>query len=246
MGAREKRFELWQAAAGLLLRADCLCCGRLVGLDSDLHSAGAAVHGQLCEDCGAELQQQWVRADPPVLAVPVFAAGAYGGVRRALILAMKERLRPAAFVVAARVLEAGIIHLAGRAVVPDPRWGEVVLVPAPSRRQAARRRGGDVVSRMCHLVAERNAGVRVFDVAYMQESARDSVGLNRAERRANVSANIRVLRPVMRELLRVSGESARVVIVDDVCTTGATIVQFATVLRANGVTVAAALVLASA
>ena len=95
-------------------------------------------------------------------------------------------------------------------------------------------------------MAERNAGVQVFDVAYMQESARDSVGLNRAERRANVSANIRVLRPAVRELLRVSSESARVVIVDDVCTTGATIAQFATVLRANGVTVAAALVLASA
>lgn len=246
--------ELWHTTCGLLLRADCLCCGRLVSAESDVEAAGAAVGNELCAECGAALHAPWSRVDPPISPVPVFAAGSYGGPQRALILSMKEHLRPAAFVVASRVLEAGVSHLAGQGVIPDPRWGRVVLVPAPSRRHAARKRGGDIVSRICHAAAARSEGIDVVDVAHMSESAQDSVGLNRAERRANVSANIRANPAAARHLENLVNHpaknsvrsSVRVIIVDDVCTTGATIAQFATVLRAHGVPVSAALVLAAA
>ena len=259
-GARSGGFgdsarQLARAASGLVWRADCLCCGRVVSPETELPAAGWGVGDQLCADCGAQLQRPWVREEPPVSVLPVFAAGTYGGPRRALIIALKERLRPMAFHVAARVLEAGVMHMVRQGSVPDPRWGQVVLLPAPSRRHAARARGGDVVSRICHLVAARHPGIAVVDVAYLDDVAADSVGLNRAQRRANVSANLRVDKTELqnlRRLLRAEPQAGawrlptQVLIVDDVCTTGATLSQFASVLRGRGVVVTAALVLAAA
>ena len=77
--------------------------------------------------------------------MPVFSLGRYAGVRREAIVAVKERGR------------ADLIRpLSARAAAPGwrtcPTWGIVdtplTLVPAPTRRSAARRRGGDPVTRM--------------------------------------------------------------------------------------------------
>lgn len=217
------------ALAGLVWRADCVCCGAVTG-------------GQLCEACGLQLMERWQRWQPRVAVVPVFAAGVYGGARRMLILSAKERLRPAAIDVAGRVLAAGILHVSGLGLVPDPRLGRVVLVPAPTRKSAARKRGGDIVTRFCHAAAALYPGVEVHPVAWLSEASVDSVGLDRNQRRENVASSIR-FDPSAVGRLRGVGE---VVIVDDVCTTGATTAQFALALTARGVRPRLALVLAGA
>lgn len=251
--------ELWDAAVGLVWRADCVCCGRLVGGDSPLRAAGVGVKNQLCEDCGLELQRPWLAVHPAVEVAPVYAAGAYGGALRALVLSLKSHLRPAARDVAARVLEAGIFTLAVRGVVVDPRWGSLVLVPAPSRSKSARERGGDVVSRVCHALRDRHPdAIRVCDVGHLSDSAEDSVGLSKAERKENVAQNIRLDARAVQRLRRETKEAKRgrhpkkgegavsIIVVDDVCTTGATSAQFSLALRATGVRVDAVLVLAAA
>lgn len=214
------------------------------------------MRGQLCHRCAWDLQVPWRRVTPPVSVAPVFAAGYYGGAHRALILALKEHLRPAALSVASRVLEGGILHVAGLDLVPDPRLGNVVLLPAPCRRHAAAERGGDLVTRMCETAAKRWQGnVYVAQVAFMEDSAQDSVGLGRAARRANVASHVRLraealkrLRGLLRRLAHPEeGRVAtKVLIVDDVCTTGATSAQFSMALRAAGVPVDGVLVLAAA
>lgn len=159
-----------------------------------------------------------------------------------LILSAKERLRPAAIEVAGRVLAAGILHVSGLGLVPDPRLGRVVLVPAPTRQSAARQRGGDIVTRFCQAAAALYPGVEVCPVGWLDEASVDSVGLGRHQRRENVARGIRC-DPVAVGQLRGVRE---VVIVDDVCTTGATTAQFALALSAHGVHPQLALVLAGA
>lgn len=217
------------ALVGLVWRADCVCCGK-------------PTNKQLCEECGLQLMQSWQRWQPRVALVPVFAAGVYGGARRMLILSAKERLRPAAIDVAGRVLAAGILHVSGLGLVPDPRLGRVVLVPAPTRRSAARQRGGDIVTRFCRAAAALYPGVEVYPVAWLSEESVDSVGLDRHQRRENIAGKI-LFDPTAIGRLRGMGE---VVIVDDVCTTGATTAQFALALAARGVRPRLALVLAGA
>lgn len=157
-----------------------------------------------------------------------------------LILSAKERLRPAAIDVAGRVLAAGILHVSGLGLVSDPRLGRVVLVPAPTRRSAARKRGGDIVARFCHVAAALYPGVEVHPVAWLSETSVDSVGLNRHQRRENVASSI-LFDSAAVGRLRGVGE---VVIVDDVCTTGATTAQFALALAVRGVRPRLTLVLA--
>lgn len=136
--------------------------------------------------------------------------------------------------------------LSRRGFIADPRLADVVLLPAPTRRSAARARGGDVVTKVCHEMAK-GKGIRVWELAFLDEHAADSVGLDRQQRRENISRNL-VLDDVktleLRRFLRRPGRCA--VIVDDVCTTGSTSAQFALALRARGVEVAAVLVLAAA
>lgn len=204
----------------------------------------------LCEECAVQLQAPWQRVEPPVVTVPVFAAGAYGGARRSLVLALKEHLRDAAATVAGRIISSGILHVAGRGLIVDPRLGTVVLVPCPSRRHAARARGGDHMVKVCRRVAQLWASVVVADVSWLGEDARDSVGLSRAQRRANVAANIRFnvkdVAELRRIIHRVGRKNCSVVVVDDVCTTGATSAQFSLALAAAGVDVDAVLVVAAA
>jgi predicted amidophosphoribosyltransferase len=177
------------------------------------------------------------RADEPVLVtprldpgVPVFALGRYAGPRRQAILAVKERGRTDLVRPLGDALRAGLARLLTWGVVSTP----LVVVPAPTRVTAARRRGGDPVARMARVAAA--PGVTVVDALRMRALARDSVGLSAGARQRNVTGRIRLRRSV-------SGE---VVLVDDIVTTGATATESVRVLQRAGAVVVAVLAIANA
>jgi predicted amidophosphoribosyltransferase len=204
--------------------------------------AGCALPGAaLCRACATALTAGVRAADPtprPPGLPRCWAAAAYTGVARAILLAYKEHdrrdLLPAlggalagAVATAARV--AGVVAAPHHAGVPP---GPVLLVPVPSTAAAVRARGGDHVDRLARAAAERlraeGWSPRVVRLLAAARRRRDSAGLDAVGRRANVTG-----------AFRWSGRTADVrsppvVIVDDLVTTGATLAEAASVLRTLG------------
>ena len=97
-----------------------------------------------CKACARELA---VKADEPHLitarldpGVPVFSLGRYAGARREAIVAVKEHGRTDLIAPLAAALQSGLAHLLKWGVI---RHAPITIVPAPTRRVTARRRGGD-------------------------------------------------------------------------------------------------------
>jgi predicted amidophosphoribosyltransferase len=189
-----------------------------------------------CDACAKELAVG--SGDPHLIApradpgVPVFSLGHYAGARRSAIVATKEHGRTDLIVPLAGALRAGIARLLSWGVVEAP----VTVVAAPTRRWAARRRGGDPVTRMAQVAAAGLTGVPVVAALRTRAFVADSVGLSSADRQRNIAGRVKVIRPV-------SGE---VLLVDDIITTGATAAESVRVLQAIGAQVAAVLALANA
>nr|MDQ3764433.1 ComF family protein [Actinomycetota bacterium] len=110
----------------LLLPVECAGCGL----------PGAV----LCPDCEV-LVRAPVRVYPPCCAAgpPVYALGAYRGRLRAVLLAYKERGRRDLAGPLGGALAAALLQLRSQ---PGRRPSGICLVPVPSRRAAAARRGG--------------------------------------------------------------------------------------------------------
>ncbi|ORA78238.1 ComF family protein [Mycobacterium malmoense] len=190
-----------------------------------------------CDACAAELSvaagQPHVitpRIDPQA---PVFALGRYAGARRHAILAMKERGRGDLVAPLAHALAVGIHRLLTWGMVETP----LTIVPAPTRRWAARRRGGDPVTRLARAAVAEHPDVTVVQALRMKALARDSAGLGTAARERNIAGRV---------LLRGPRVRTEVLVVDDIVTTGATACESVRTLRAAGIRVAAVLAIAAA
>ncbi|OBH03925.1 ComF family protein [Mycobacterium sp. E1747] len=190
-----------------------------------------------CSTCAAELD---VRPDEPHVInpridpeAPVFALGRYAGARRAAILALKENGRGDLVTPLARALAVGVHRLLAWGMVETP----LTIVPAPTRRSAARRRGGDPVTRLARAAVAGHPAIAVAPALRMRALVRDSVGLGTAARERNVTGRVR---------LRQAPPRTEVVIVDDIVTTGATARESVRELRAAGVRVTAVLAVAAA
>ena len=188
-----------------------------------------------CDTCARALA---VKADEPHLitprldpGVPVFSLGRYVGVRRAAILAVKERGRTDLVPVLGAALRAGLTNLVVWGILAGP----LTLVPAPTRRSSARRRGGDPVTRIA--VAADLPGVVVAPVLRTRAFTRDSVGLAAAAREQNIAGRV---------IVRGRAPGDEVVLVDDVSTTGATAAESVRVLQSTGSRVSAVVVVANA
>jgi predicted amidophosphoribosyltransferase len=207
----------------LILPLECGGCG--------------AASTRWCDACAAELA---VRPDQPHLMsprvdpqVPVFALGLYAGARRQAILAAKEHGRGDLVTPLARALAVGVHRLLSWGMVETP----FTIVPAPTRRSAARRRGGDPVARIAGAAVAAHPDIAVVHALRMTALVRDSVGLGTSAREHNVAGRVRLTRKLPR---------AEVVLVDDIVTTGATAHESVRVLHAAGVRVAAVLTIAAA
>jgi predicted amidophosphoribosyltransferase len=172
------------------------------------------------------------RIDP---GVPVFALGRYAGARRQVIVAMKDRGRSDLVTPLAQALALGVHRLLGWGLLDVP----LTIVPAPTRSWAARRRGGDPVTRIAMLATADHPHITVVRALRMKALARDSAGLGSAARERNIAG--RVL--LTRRRLPADGE---VLLVDDIVTTGATARESVRVLQTAGARVSAVLALAAA
>jgi predicted amidophosphoribosyltransferase len=191
-----------------------------------------------CDACAAELR---VRPDEPLIVcprqdpgVPVFSLGRYAGARRRAVVELKEHGRTDLLVPLADAVAAALRTLIVWGLIAAP----LTVVPAPTRLLAARRRGGDPVTRIARAAITGTGidGLRVQPALAMRAFTRDSVGLSSAQRERNVAGRVRQRTPV-------SGE---VLIFDDIVTTGATAAESVRVLQTSGARVVGVLVIAHA
>ncbi|SPM28524.1 Predicted amidophosphoribosyltransferases, partial [Mycobacterium terramassiliense] len=189
-----------------------------------------------CEACALELA---VRPDEPHVVnprvdpeAPVFALGRYAGARRRAILTLKENGRGDLVAPLALALAVGVYRLLTWGMVETP----LTIVPAPTRRSAARRRGGDPVTRVARAAVAGHPDITVAPALRMKALARDSVGLGTSARERNIAGRV---------VLRGRRPGTEVVVVDDVVTTGTTARESVRILRAAGVRVAAVLAIAA-
>lgn len=162
----------------------------------------------------------------------MYSLGRYAGPRRAAVIAVKEHGRADLLGPLAGALRTGLLHLLTWGLVDTP----LTVVPAPTRRWSARRRGGDPVTRMARTAAAGLPAVAVVQALRTRAFVADSVGLSSADRQRNIGGRLRLVRPVAGEVL----------VVDDVVTTGATAAESVRVLHTIGARVAAVLVVANA
>lgn len=209
----------WREIAGLVLPVDCGGCG--------------SPRTELCEECAAQLYggaPRRVRPDPEPVGLPlVHAAAAYGNAVRAVLLAHKERGALGLAGAAGKAL-AGAVR-AGAGSSPDGR--PLLLVPVPSARRATAARGHDPARRIALAAAAelRRAGTsaRVAGVLRQRRPVADQSGLGARERRENLAGALRVVAGGGRLLA-----AGRVVLVDDLLTTGASLAEAARAIEEGG------------
>lgn len=194
-----------------------------------------------CRPCAGLLDRPTAHRPTPSPAglPPLWVAGRYEDEVRAALLAYKERGRRDL----AGPLGVALAGAVGRACAAGRGGGRLVVIPVPSRRSVARARGGDHVRRLArHAAAALSADgrrVTVVPVLRVRGRPRDSAGLSAAARSTNLAGSLTVT----------SGTAAcmgqTVVVVDDLVTTGATLVEAARALRDAKIEVTAAAAVAA-
>jgi predicted amidophosphoribosyltransferase len=157
--------------------------------------------------------------------LPVWSTTQYRDPVRSAVVAWKDRGRADLTPYLAQALR----RAAGRALPSGP----VLLVPAPSSRRARRERGHDpvrdVAVRCAASLRRAGADVRVVPALVHARRVADQAGLGSAARADNLDGALAVSRAWVRHVV-----GRECVVVDDVVTTGATLLESTRALRAAG------------
>ena len=159
----------------------------------------------------------------------VASALAYEGVARRAIIALKEQGRTDVGRALAAPLAAAIS--AARSLQPGP-LGPIEFVTVPTSRSAFRRRGFDPVG----LLVRRAGFGRATSVLVNVRDRASQKSLDLQSRGANLPGSMAALGPL---------HGRRFLVIDDVVTTGATLLEATRALRSEGAQVLAAATLAS-
>lgn len=202
------------AAADLFLGARCAGCG--------------APARALCPRCAVAVRPRpaIVRKHPCRIA----AAGEYDHELRDAIIGWKERGR--------LTLERPLAHLLAASVLALDPEGQVTLVPIASPPDRRRARGADVVPDVARVAARllRQVGVvaSVTQALSVTRRVGDQASLSAVQRQSNLRGAFAVRRV----------PKGPVIVVDDVVTTGSTLTEAVRALRATGVALEGAAVIA--
>lgn len=203
----------------------------------------------LCARCAIALEPRPIRHEIPAAGgvVPVWSGLAFDGVAARVVRAIKQDGRTA---LAAALAPALAAALARAEASVSPTGGQAILVPLPTSRAAYRRRG----FRVPELLARR-AGLRTRRLLRHTRLTHDQRGLTRADRARNVAMSMAATVPTPPP--RAAGASPgasrcvgpasglRVILMDDVVTTGATLAEAVRALRAAGADVVGAVTVAA-
>ncbi len=191
------------------VRAVCMGCGTKAGFDRDW----------LCEDCRQEMASRWVGVAPPPEGGLIDGAAYgyhYGGPAAGLVRNLKYRG-------VARLAEPmGARMVAAFAGLQPAHIDCVVPVPMHIRRQ--RRRGCNHALLLARAVAE-GMSLPVAEAITRTRNTRQQARLSDEERLHNLDGAFAVTSDVA---------GKRVLLVDDVCTTGATANACAAALLEGG------------
>jgi predicted amidophosphoribosyltransferase len=207
-------IEGCRRAAGLLFSRPCLGCGAAVQ---------DPVLGAACEACWAELEAQGLpRLRFSRLGRPDFdasvAAFAYEGALRELVLAYKFSGHPSL----RRPLAAALARRCEAAL----DWGCQAVVAVPWTRPSLEERGYDAAGALAREAA-RAWGLPLLDALVWTRPRRRQSGLDVNERLANVSLSLRA-KP------KAALAGRRILLVDDLLSSGATAHEAARALKAGG------------
>lgn len=190
----------------------CLCCDRALG--GDAHS-GVCKGCQKALDALARRQEETERADRRPLPEGIdyiHSALVYEGPARKLIHRLKyESVRRAAEPLAQRM-----VYL--------PSGEEEIIVPVPTDKRRERRRGFNQSALLAQHVGK-ELGMQVIPALARVDARRPQTGLTAKQRHENLVG-------CMAASGAVSGK--RVLLIDDVCTTGATLREAARALMSAG------------
>jgi ComF family protein len=175
----------------------------------------------LCDDCDAQLTATVTWSTLPD-GTPMHSALRYEGVSRRVILALKEQGRTDVANALARPLGVVLAAVVGK---------DHILVTVPPSRAGFARRGFDPVALLL-----RRAGYRGQPILRSVRRTRQQKLLDATSRVENVGGSLRARRDVSNQ---------RFVLVDDVVTTGATVMEASRAIRQAGGTVVAVVSLAS-
>ena len=121
-------------------------------------------------------------------------------------------------------------RMAQRAIPRELEYEGYLIVPIPTTRRRARARGYNQARLLAEIIADR-VDTPLIDALERRQEGSTQVGLHPAERRANVKRAFSV-----RVDVRATLTGARVLLVDDVLTTGSTAMEAARPLVQAGVT----------
>lgn len=211
MSGAAARIAAWLDELLFPERTGCLCCGRALGGEEDGLCAACAQALEALEARQEENERQGMGEIAPGLAY-VHAAYPYEGQARTLILRLKfESVRAAAVPLA-------------RAMCVLPAGEEDVIVPVPTTRRRLRQRGFNQAALLAGEIA-RELGMPVENALVRGDERAAQSTLSAGGRRRNLVG-------CMQAAADVSGK--RVLLVDDVYTTGSTAQEAARALLEAG------------